>query len=64
MRRQPRGKDTNESMKDPLKLTLQIVAEHIPPKKISCHLLYSGGFLINESSSEEASFTDKSSCIA
>lgn len=57
----PRGNEISESMKDPLKLTLQIDAEHMPPKKMSCHLLYSGGLRISVSSSDEASFTEVSS---
>lgn len=39
MRMHPRGNEIRQSMNDPLKLTLQIDAEHIPPKNISCHLL-------------------------
>ena len=39
MSKQPRGKAMSESTKEPLKLTLQIDAEHIPPKAIICHVL-------------------------
>ena len=39
MRRQPRGKAMSESTKEPLKLTLQIDAEHMPPKTMICHVL-------------------------
>lgn len=50
-----------QSMKDPLKETLQMEAEHMPPKKMSCHLLYSGGLRIWSSSSMDASLTEMSS---
>lgn len=50
-----------QSMKEPLKLTLQIDAEHIPPKKISCHLLYNGGFCMRSSRATDASLTEMSS---
>ena len=39
MRRHPRGNATSESMNEPLKLTLQIDAEHAPPNKMSCQFL-------------------------
>lgn len=63
MSRHPRGNETSESTKDPLKLTLQIDAEHIPPKKTSWKLLYSGGLRMSVSSAAEASLTDVSSWI-
>ena len=63
MSMQPRGKEIKESMKDPLKLTLHMEAEHMPPKKMSCHVLYNDGVRISVSSAEEASSTEILSCI-
>ena len=61
MSMQPSGNAMRQSMNDPLKLTLQIDAEHIPPKKMSCHVLYSGGLRMRSSSCTEASLTEMSS---
>lgn len=61
MSRQPRGKATSESMKEPLKETLQMDAEQKPPMRISCHNLYSCGLRIRSSRAIDASLTEMSS---
>ena len=61
MRRQPSGKAISESTKEPLKLTLQMEAEHAPPIKTICQFLYRGLRRMSSSSSTDASFTEISS---
>jgi hypothetical protein len=56
--RQPIGIAIRESIKLPLKLTLQMDAEHIPPMTTSCHILYIGVLCMRISSSAEASETE------
>jgi hypothetical protein len=54
----PSGKTIKESMKLPSKLTEQIDAEHMPPKKMSFHHEYICGRRISTSRSADASATD------
>ena len=60
-RRAPRGNEARQSMNEPLKLTLQMEAEAMPPKKMICHTLYSGLRRMSSSSAADASFTEISS---
>jgi hypothetical protein len=59
----PSGKEMRLSIREPLKETLQIDADAIPPKKISCHGEYNGVESMSASSAAEASITDVSSWI-
>jgi len=54
----PRGKERRQSMNEPLKETLQIDAEHIPPKNISCQKLYLGFLRMRASSAALAEDTE------
>jgi hypothetical protein len=57
----PNGKEMRLSISEPLKETLQIDAEAIPPKKTSCQGEYKGFESMSVSNAAEASVTDISS---
>jgi hypothetical protein len=54
----PNGNDTRQSINEPLNDTLQIDADAIPPKKMSCRGEYKGFESMSISSAAEASVAD------